>query len=210
MNALARKIVLHELAHAWLDVHATADVRARFLAVRGLDAWNDVTEPWTRRGYEQAAEVFAWEIGERVLTPSIPNDDAVAMRRAFEVLVGDEPPAVGAERDRRREKNMTPQHEQLGPVCGVESRAVPSSPATAIRVPSGLNATSSAPGIDRGRGRLHRQLDPLERTLLTPVPNRRPSFGDADVRTPRGDREYELGHCGGAVRPVGLDYRRQP
>ncbi len=37
VNAMSRRIVLHELAHAWAAVNVTGADRARFLRLRGLD-----------------------------------------------------------------------------------------------------------------------------------------------------------------------------
>src|SRR5262245_31487372 len=72
VDAIAKRAILHEMGHIWLDDHTTVALRERFDEMRGLRAWNATAEPWRMRGYEQGAEVMAWGLGERILTPSIP------------------------------------------------------------------------------------------------------------------------------------------
>jgi hypothetical protein len=86
VNAMARRNLLHEMAHIWLDVNADAVSRARFLEFRGLRAWNASSDPWEVRGYEQGAEIIAWALGERILTPQIPDNGPELMTSAFELL----------------------------------------------------------------------------------------------------------------------------
>jgi len=69
--------------------------RDRFLVSRGLRSWNASDEPWEHRGYEQAAEVLAWGLGERIITPSIPDNDFEQLCDAFEFLTGVAPPPGG-------------------------------------------------------------------------------------------------------------------
>lgn len=94
---LARK-VLHEVAHVWDfgfgDI--SPETRATFLALRGLDDWNDRTHDWPKRGAEQAAEIIAWGLQENI--GSIPTrvaligpNDLDSLAAAFEVLVGAPP-----------------------------------------------------------------------------------------------------------------------
>ena len=92
VNAMARRNLLHEMSHIWLDVNADASVRDRFLELRGLRAWNASSDPWNRRGYEQGAEIISWAIGERILTAQIPDNDPLQLAVGFEVLTGVETP----------------------------------------------------------------------------------------------------------------------
>ena len=93
----ARKIALHELAHAWAKANVDTDVRERFLQLRHLTAWNDFSLPWKERGTEQTAEIIAWALGEGEVTPLLPlpidTDDLV---EAYALLTGRAPitPAV--------------------------------------------------------------------------------------------------------------------
>jgi hypothetical protein len=88
VNAMTRRALLHEMSHVWLNQHATAPIRSRFLDLRGLPSWNSSTDPWDQRGCEQAAEIMAWFLGERILTPQIPNDDAEGLAEAYQLLTG--------------------------------------------------------------------------------------------------------------------------
>jgi len=85
MDAGPERIVLHELAHAWCDEHLTDAARIRFMESRRLTSWNGSTTDWRRRGYEQAAEIIAWGLGEGTLHPQIdgandPDTLAVGFR----------------------------------------------------------------------------------------------------------------------------------
>jgi hypothetical protein len=88
VNAMTRHLVLHETGHIWLDQNLTPPTRERFLRMRGLRAWNSSTDPWELRGYEQAAEILAWGLGERILTPMIPDNDPERIAASYELLTG--------------------------------------------------------------------------------------------------------------------------
>jgi len=92
VNAMARRNLLHEMSHIWLDVNADASVREMFLQFRGLRAWNASADPWGERGYEQGAEIVSWAIGERILTAQISDIDPAALEAGFEILTGIAPP----------------------------------------------------------------------------------------------------------------------
>jgi len=94
VNLMSRRIVLHELAHAWAAVNVTGATRERFLSLRGLDNWNDVAVPWNERGFEHAAEVIAWAIGERILTPTLPDVAPEQLAAAYRALTADPLPLV--------------------------------------------------------------------------------------------------------------------
>jgi hypothetical protein len=84
----ARRAILHEMGHIWLDEHFPSSERARFLRLRRLTAWNASDDPWNLRGYEQGAEVMAWALGERIMTPSIPDNGERELEIAYRFLTG--------------------------------------------------------------------------------------------------------------------------
>ena len=54
-----RRVVLHELAHAWSEFGLTAERRGAFRLLRGWDHWmNYELVEWRDNGAEQAAEVI--------------------------------------------------------------------------------------------------------------------------------------------------------
>ena len=93
VDPIARRALLHEMSHIWLDQNLSDPERERFLEVRGLHAWNDSSDTWALRGYEQGAEIMAWALGERILTPQIPDNEPIQLARGFELLTGSAPPA---------------------------------------------------------------------------------------------------------------------
>jgi hypothetical protein len=94
LNLSARHTVLHEMAHGWSEVALTGTARARFLAARGLSTWNDLGVDWPQRGWEQAADIVAWGIGDGVLRPTIPDNDPLALAEAYRLLTGRAAPAA--------------------------------------------------------------------------------------------------------------------
>jgi len=88
VNEMARRNLLHEMGHLWIDQNVSRTDCDRFLKLRGLQAWNGSTDPWEERGYEQAAEIMAWALGTRILTAQIPDNDPVQLGAAFELLTG--------------------------------------------------------------------------------------------------------------------------
>jgi hypothetical protein len=92
VNAMSRRALLHEMGHIWLDQNVGARVRERFLDLRDLQSWNASGDPWELRGYEQGAEIIAWVLGERILTPQIPYDASADLEAAFRLLTGVEAP----------------------------------------------------------------------------------------------------------------------
>jgi hypothetical protein len=88
VNEMARRNLLHEMAHLWIDQNVSQADGDRFLQLRGLQAWNRSTDPWEERGYEQGAEIMAWALGDGVLTAQIPKNDPAQLGVAFEILTG--------------------------------------------------------------------------------------------------------------------------
>ena len=81
VNAMSRRALLHEMSHIWLDQNLDAEAEGAFLELRDLPSWNASSEPWELRGYEQGAEIMAWALGERILTPLDPRHGSRTHRR---------------------------------------------------------------------------------------------------------------------------------
>lgn len=92
VDAPTRRALLHEMGHIWLDENITTSERTRFLELRDLSSWNSPNDPWSLRGYEQGAEIIAWALGERILTPSIPDNEPEKLELGFQMLTGIELP----------------------------------------------------------------------------------------------------------------------
>lgn len=89
MDLWASREMVHELAHGWVAANLTDADRARFLALRGLVTWNDDTVPWEGRGFEHAAEIIAWAIGDQadgIYMPSIPDNEHPQLSLAYRAL----------------------------------------------------------------------------------------------------------------------------
>jgi hypothetical protein len=86
LNAMTRRALLHEMSHVWLDQNVSLSTRTRFLEIRGLVSWNSYEDPWRVRGYEQAAEILSWAIGEPILSAQIPDNSPARLTAAFELL----------------------------------------------------------------------------------------------------------------------------
>lgn len=84
------RVLLHEMAHAWVDQNVTQEAKAVFLTLRGLDSWADGSHDWEHRGTEHAAEVVVWGLQDGDYRPHflIANTDRDEMAAAFRVLTG--------------------------------------------------------------------------------------------------------------------------
>jgi hypothetical protein len=89
VNEMARRNVLHEMGHIWIDQNVSGSRRERFLDLRGLRSWNASTDQWGDRGYEQGAEILAWVLGDHILSAQIPDSGTAQLVAAFELLTGD-------------------------------------------------------------------------------------------------------------------------
>ncbi|MEX2626493.1 MAG: hypothetical protein WD225_06390 [Ilumatobacteraceae bacterium] len=87
INVSTRDTLLHEMGHSWSEQLPT-DTRSAFLSLRGLREWSSSAVGWEERGWEQAAEVISWAIGERILTPTIPEATPDELSAGFELLTG--------------------------------------------------------------------------------------------------------------------------
>jgi len=92
VNEMARRNLLHEMGHIWIDQNVSQSVREGFLELRHLSTWNASAAEWRERGYEQGAEIIAWALGNRILTPQIPDNLPDRLDAGFEVLTGVAPP----------------------------------------------------------------------------------------------------------------------
>ena len=88
VNEMARRNLLHEMGHIWIDQNVSRADRDRFLELRGLRTWNASTADWEERGYEQGAEIMAWALGNRILTAQIPDNEPAQLEAGFELLTG--------------------------------------------------------------------------------------------------------------------------
>jgi hypothetical protein len=88
VNEMARRNLLHEMGHIWIDQNVSRADRDRFLEFRSLRTWNASTADWDDRGYEQGAEIMAWALGDRILTAQVPENDPAQLGVAFEILTG--------------------------------------------------------------------------------------------------------------------------
>ena len=88
VNAMSRHLTLHEMAHAWTEWHDSPATIDRFLRFRGLASWNDEGVPWNERGWEQAAEFVAYGVGERILSPNVPDASLGQIARSYRLLTG--------------------------------------------------------------------------------------------------------------------------
>jgi hypothetical protein len=91
-NEMSRRSLLHEMSHIWLDQNLGIGTRNAFLRVRGLSTWNSSRDPWELRGYEQGAEIMAWELGDRILSPQIPDNEPEKLEIAYGLITGHQAP----------------------------------------------------------------------------------------------------------------------
>lgn len=85
-NEMSRRNLLHEMSHIWLDQNLGVRTRNAFIRERGLSSWNSSRDPWELRGYEQGAEIMAWELGDRILSPQIPDNEPKQLDAAYELM----------------------------------------------------------------------------------------------------------------------------
>ena len=94
INVMTRHTVLHEMAHAWTEQHDDPAVIGRFLQARRLPTWDSWDYPWLSRGWEQAADIVAWGIGERIVSPRVPDASPDELSHLFRLLTGTPLPAA--------------------------------------------------------------------------------------------------------------------
>lgn len=84
-------ILLHELAHAWVEHHLSDEGRQRFQDVRGWERWNDHADAWRDRGTEQAAEVIKWGVNDRVAPILVDHGGCEDLADSYRILTGVDP-----------------------------------------------------------------------------------------------------------------------
>jgi hypothetical protein len=97
INAMTRHTILHEMAHAFTEQHDSPTVIARFDAERGLPTWDSWDYPWLERGWEQATDIVAWGIGERIITPRAPDATPEDLAQLYQLLTDTALPGSSAE-----------------------------------------------------------------------------------------------------------------
>jgi len=92
LHRVEERLLLHELAHAWTQQHTTAEQREAFMALHGVQRWNDGADRWHKRGTEVAAETFVWVLWDRDEPPrSLASRDPDLLADGFELLTGTRP-----------------------------------------------------------------------------------------------------------------------
>lgn len=92
LHRVEERLLLHELAHAWTQQHTTAEQREAFMALHGVEHWNDGGDRWHQRGTEIAAETFVWVLWDRDDPPrSLASKDPGLLAEGFELLTGVRP-----------------------------------------------------------------------------------------------------------------------
>ena len=84
-------ILLHELAHAWVQHNVSDAARQRFQEVRGWEHWSDHSDEWRDRGTEQAAEVIKWGVNDRAAPILIDHDGCDDLANSYRILTGVDP-----------------------------------------------------------------------------------------------------------------------
>ena len=82
---LRHKLVLHELAHAWIHIHVTDTTRHAFLDTFDIAGWNDHNHPHATRGTEIAADAVMY-----ALHPDEPANDTQTC--GYELITGQPTP----------------------------------------------------------------------------------------------------------------------
>lgn len=87
-------VILHEIAHAWVETNLNADHRSIWMDYWGLDTWNRQDIDWSLRGNEKAADAIAYALGR---IPSDPADSLLKYLCGYQLLTGDPLPTTGDE-----------------------------------------------------------------------------------------------------------------
>jgi hypothetical protein len=85
-----RRVLRHELAHAWVETYAAAAARQSFLRTVGATEWEDPQQTATLRGIEWAAETVAWGVARdgSSTPPSLRHPDCAVLALAYLSLTG--------------------------------------------------------------------------------------------------------------------------
>ena len=81
------RALLHELAHAWMHSHVTAQQRSAATSMLGAHSWDDPDDAWCHRGHELAAEAFVWWLTDgRVLPRPLASAERSDLEAVIDVL----------------------------------------------------------------------------------------------------------------------------
>ena len=84
-----QRLLLHELAHAWIETHSTQDQRSAYTSLMGANSWNDHSSGWYQRGTEMAAETFVFALTDGdVLPRTLASRDPGLLREGYDLLIG--------------------------------------------------------------------------------------------------------------------------
>lgn len=86
-------IILHELGHAWEYNSAADSARKGLMEELDLVAWSGDSIPYRQRGQEVAANLIAWGLVERSLTPAEVRTNADRLAR-FVAFTGATSPRI--------------------------------------------------------------------------------------------------------------------
>lgn len=99
-DRVARRRILHEMSHGWVEANLSEEDRARFLELRRLRSWNDDSVEWSERGTEHAAEIMSWALHDQatgIRMPSIPDRSPDQLSDAYEFLTGSPLPELSGQ-----------------------------------------------------------------------------------------------------------------
>jgi hypothetical protein len=91
-SPLTRFVVLHELAHVWIDQNLDPAVAEYFMARFELPTWDDRAFDWNQRGVEWAADFIAWGLMDAPMPLFELDVPPIEWRvHAFQLLTGRQP-----------------------------------------------------------------------------------------------------------------------
>ena len=95
-DSWARKVTLHELAHAWMDEHLTPEAIAQVQAATAMPTWADPERAWGERGVEVAAETIAWATMDEPVrvNPKLGSHTCDELARYYQILTGRPPEPI--------------------------------------------------------------------------------------------------------------------
>jgi hypothetical protein len=92
LSTASRSLVLHEFAHAWMDVTLDDTVRQQFTDHVGLEVWSDYAVPWDQRAIEHAADTIVWGLMDHEIAMwRIGNPTPDQLTTGFRILTGTDP-----------------------------------------------------------------------------------------------------------------------
>lgn len=89
VEMIRERTLMHEVAHVWVEQNVSQAQRAAFMAIRGLDVWEDGTlASWEKLGAEHAAEILLWGMTDetRNINFRIDDSDIANLRAAYRIL----------------------------------------------------------------------------------------------------------------------------